>query len=681
MTQKRQFVLYPHNILILNPDAAEAEHLSRLCRSLGQVSTALTLEKAITLIEAINFHLAVVDSSLGTYSRLRGLFLRTTSIIITGRDESQIREIIRGWPQNRYLDFVAFPLPAENGQGFLRTLTKAAEHSQLINEVQALQRAIESNEVELHEAFSQIKDIKGFINDSVVKEVEKRLAIESQYILYRKEKLRIEDILKRIYAANDVTSLIDVVHDVKDIVKAQGVSLYVFEEDATHGRYLKPLVWDDAVLSHPDFAKHIVPLDAQDFAASAAYFGREINTTDFTFDRRLSRRYSEYLHSPLKSLLSVPVMHDRQVIGVLEVYNKTHEGQIVKKGFTKDDQQILRALSEHMSIAITKLNLIQYDPLTGLLRPDPFFVRVIQKLESESKRREESRLFALVMGDVDWFKNYNDRHGHEAGNKLLRELAAILKASIREEDLLCRYGGEEFLFFLTNIKTREEAPGFTERIRRNVEERHFDYQEFQPRNNLTMSFGITAFTKQRFASPASISKEELKTLVNEADMALLEAKGETEAKEDVQAAEDKALPPKNRTSVFRSDGEEQQALEKKHQTKPSEQRRHPRLYVSVLLLYREQGSQKVTRTVNLSVGGARIRTRGELPSDKQLEFMLILDENACQCRGDVVYSMQETVDQRTYSGIKFAELPPADQGTLEGFIDSLRRGKGASRPA
>lgn len=681
MTQKRRSILRPYNILILNPDAAEAEQLTRFCRSLGKVSTAPTIEKAIGLIESIEVHLAVVDVSLAAYSRLKGLFRRSTSIILTGRDENQIREIIKGWPQNRFLDFVAFPLPPENGQSLLRTLTKAAEHSQLIIEVQTLQKVIERNEVELHEAFSQIQDIKNFINNSVIREVEKRLSIESQYILFRKEKLKLEDILKRIYAANDVTSLIDVIHDIKDIVKAQGISLYVFEEDASHGRYLKPLVWDDAVLTHPEITKHIIPLDAQDFAASVAYFGREINTSDFTFDRRLSKRYSEYLHSPLKSILSVPVMHDRKVIGVLEVYNKTHEGQMVTKGFTKEDQQILRVLSEHMSIAITKLNLIHYDPLTGLMRPDPFFTRVIQKLESESKRREESRLFALVMGDVDWFKNYNDRHGHEAGNRLLRALAAILKSSIREEDLLCRYGGEEFLFFLTNIKTRQEALGFTERIRRNVEENHFDYQEFQPTNNLTMSFGITVFTKQRFMSPDSISKEELETLVTEADMALLEAKGEKKAQEGGQAAADKALPQKNRTVVFRSEEETPQAIDKKDNTEPSEQRQHPRLFVSVLLLYREQGSQKVTRTINLSAGGAKIRTRGELPSDKQLELLLILDESAFQCRGDVVYSMQEAGDPRIYSGIKFTELSPADQHILEGFLDSLRRGKGDSRPA
>ena len=191
---------------------------------------------------------------------------------------------------------------------------------------------------------------------------------------------------------------------------------------------------------------------------------------------------------PLQSLLGVPIMFDREVIGVIEVYNKTVKGKIVPEGFSRQDLQILRGLTEHIAIAMTKLNLIQYDALTGLLRPDPFFDQLLQKINTLSKRRREEGSHALVMGDVDWFKNYNDRNGHEAGNKLLRELADVLKNSIREGDLLCRYGGEEFLLFLSGITSAEEAMGFTERIRKNIEAYTFEKQEFQPNNNLTMSF-------------------------------------------------------------------------------------------------------------------------------------------------------------------------------------------------
>ena len=95
---------------------------------------------------------------------------------------------------------------------------------------------------------------------------------------------------------------------------------------------------------------------------------------------------------------------------------------------------------------------------------------------------------------------------------------------MREEDLLCRYGGEEFLFFLTSIKNGEEAYIITERLRRKISEFYFEGQEIQPKQNITMSFGITNFTKEKFKSPDAITKNALKKIADEADMALAVAR-------------------------------------------------------------------------------------------------------------------------------------------------------------
>jgi len=203
----------------------------------------------------------------------------------------------------------------------------------------------------------------------------------------------------------------------------------------------------------------------------------------------MTSRYVKSLRAPLRNLLAVPIMHDRKVIGVVEVYNKIPQGKAGAEGFSRDDQQILQGVSEHMAIAMMKLNLIQYDALTGLLRPDPFFEKVLQKVNAPGQRRREQGGRALVMGDVDWFKAYNDRNGHEAGNRLLRELAHVLKLSIREEDLLCRYGGEEFLILLPGCngsETRDKA----ERLRETVARAPVD----TPAGilNITMSVGGVA---------------------------------------------------------------------------------------------------------------------------------------------------------------------------------------------
>jgi diguanylate cyclase (GGDEF)-like protein len=663
-------------ILILNANAEEKGLLQRICSTMGTVHSASNLPGAISYLESMNFHVLVVDSRFASYSSLKGLVKRTTSIIITGKEEKELKDLLRDWPHNRYIDYRISPLFETKDDSFLRALRTAIDHSLLKTEVYSLQRTVERTEMELRDAYSEIKEIKNVINESVIKELEKRIEMEAKYIWFKREKKKIEDILKNLYTANDVTNLLDIVHDIKDIIRARGISLYILEQSNALGKYLKPLVWDNAFLSHPEFSKHVVLLDAQDFAASVARYGQEINTKELTYDARLSKRYVEQLKIPLRNILSVPLMHDRQVIGVLEVYNKIQAKNAKPQGFSEEDQQILRTLTEHIAIAITKLNLIQYDALTGLLRPEPFFEKVIQEIKSPRKRRQEEASYALVMGDVDWFKNYNDRNGHEAGNRLLRDLANILKASTREGDLLCRYGGEEFLFFLSGTKSVEEACRITERIRKTVEEHYFEYQEYQPRNNMTMSFGLTYFTPENIESLDLITKNDLKKLANEADIALAEAKGKNAKALESHQKEDTS-PPKNKVCVYyRKDVEE---LSKEGMIRPyqerfiQERRKYERFYTSTILIYRRENSHKVTKTINLSLGGAKISSDLKLPSAQTLDLILILGSKARQLKGEVIYSEKAKGEfLRYHSGLKFVDLSFEDRKVLEDYFASLQ---------
>ncbi len=79
---------------------------------------------------------------------------------------------------------------------------------------------------------------------------------------------------------------------------------------------------------------------------------------------------------------------------------------------------------------------------------------------------------SLVFLDIDHFKRINDRHGHETGDRVLQQLAARLQATVRETDLLFRWGGEEFVILLAHTAA-EDAPVLAERIRAAVAERPF----------------------------------------------------------------------------------------------------------------------------------------------------------------------------------------------------------------
>jgi len=660
-------------IFLLNENPGQITLFSSLLQDIGPAEIAGSPEKAVAFAAKTDLNVLIADQSLAEASRLKEALTPKTSLLITGNDEPAAREIIKGWPADFFIDFVPVPVTDKDKERFLRAVKKAAEYSRLKYELEKLSSQKPSSE-RIKEVYSEIKEIKNFISDNVVKELERRIALQVRYLWFQRRKQKIEDILRKIYMANDVSSLLDMVSDIKELIQASGITFYIIDKNETLGKYLKPLVWDDAFLSQPEFSKYIALLDSPDFAAQVVRLREDINISNFASDKRLSKRYIEHLKQPLRSILCVPIMHEKEVIGVLEVYNKLHKGGVSKYGFTREDEQVLRGLSEHISLAMTKLNLIQYDALTGLLRPDPFFEKVIQKINSRSKRRQEIGSYAMVMGDVDWFKNYNDRHGHEAGNKLLRKLAAVLKTSIREDDLLCRYGGEEFLFFLTGVNSLEEACILTERIRKNIEEQYFENEESQPRSNLTMSFGVTLLPrKEGFFT--SIDKYELKKVANEADMALAEAKGKRFAHPGPLTDEERDLF-KNKVCAYQRDFQDRErkgAVIKPYREEFfEEKRKFERLYVSTLLLYGENGHYRVTKTINLSLGGVRIFSDTKLSLAKTIDLFLILENKATPFKGAVIYSQRAGEESSQYhTGIQFKEMAAKERKALENYLSSL----------
>ena len=114
-----------------------------------------------------------------------------------------------------------------------------------------------------------------------------------------------------------------------------------------------------------------------------------------------------------------------------------------------------------------------------------------QRLQEEVLRSGRSQTpLALIMLDVDHFKKYNDTFGHQAGDQLLRTLAAILSSFARPVDFAARYGGEEFVLILPNF-VRTEAIQVAERIRARVAEEPFVFNGSPTR--ATMSLGVAAF--------------------------------------------------------------------------------------------------------------------------------------------------------------------------------------------
>jgi len=670
--------MFQTRILVIHPSPSEADRLARLANKFGPARAETSAEASLAAFAEGDVAAAVVDAAFSRSTALRAMVRPPTGVLLTGDNEDEIARAADDWPPGVDIDFCRTSPAEPRDLAFLRALGRVVENARLKSEAAGLRRSMGLQETKVRDVLTEIQEIKGLLNSGFLREIEKRLAIEARFVGAQKERQRVESILRRIYGADDVSSLLDIVPEIRDIVQAESVTVYIMEENEVIGRYLKPLVWDNAFLTHSDFSKFIAPLEAQDFAASAARFGHDVSAANLTFDRRLSKRYTSFLKTPPHSLLAVPVMHGAKVIGVLEVVNKKSGTKLAPEGFSREDQQILRGLSDHVAIAMTKLNLIQFDPLTGLLRPEPFFEKVLQKVNALSKRRREEGAVALVMGDVDWFKAYNDRNGQEAGNKLLRELAHVLKLSIREEDLICRYGGEEFLFFLMGVKSVEEATILTERIRKNVEDHYFEFQEFQPKANLTMSFGVTVFPRNEGETPAGLTRDDLKRLAGEADLAMAEAKGKRRPDLKPRGGAEGPID-KNRVCsfVWQEYGLARAGAADEAAGKPRffrEKRKYERFNVSTPILFREDGGFRVAKTVNISLEGARVVSDAPLPAGPSLDAILVIEERATLIKSDIVYTEKGGGEPAFYySGVAFKDLAWKEIKGLESYLAQFRR--------
>lgn len=104
--------------------------------------------------------------------------------------------------------------------------------------------------------------------------------------------------------------------------------------------------------------------------------------------------------------------------------------------------------------------------------------------QNEYKRFERThRPFSLLMFDIDNFKKVNDRYGHHTGDRILKELCHVIRKELRSIDLLCRWGGEEFLVILPETK-KKEIDVIAERLRHSVAEHDFGLERL-----ITISLG------------------------------------------------------------------------------------------------------------------------------------------------------------------------------------------------
>jgi len=179
----------------------------------------------------------------------------------------------------------------------------------------------------------------------------------------------------------------------------------------------------------------------------------------------------------------------------------------LKEKFTDIDRY-----AEELNSANRKLmDLAIHDGLTGLFNHKQMKYSLAMETERASRFRHPLSILIL---DLDNFKGFNDTHGHPVGDRALREIAQILKTSIRKVDIPARYGGDEFLIILPET-ARAEAYAIAERLRVTVFNHPFPVNADGLTGHMTISVGIGELINESLSSTDLLSR---------ADACLYEAK-------------------------------------------------------------------------------------------------------------------------------------------------------------
>ncbi|PKL41116.1 MAG: hypothetical protein CVV44_00315 [Spirochaetae bacterium HGW-Spirochaetae-1] len=268
---------------------------------------------------------------------------------------------------------------------------------------------------------------------------------------YITNSLEKEEILKRI------------LQQIKDLLQCERSSMLLVDVEVNQLKF--------AILSKDDEGEMLKDTrlkKGEGIAGTVWSNGTPMIINDPLNDPRFSNIADKKSHMRTSSILAVPLTVDGEIIGVIEAINK------INGKFTHFDLIILQYISTQSAIAIKNADLYTMaikDGMTRLFIHKYFKERLVEELK---RSRRYKHPLTLAMFDIDHFKVFNDTYGHQAGDRVLKEVAAVIEDNCRSMDIPCRYGGEEFAVILPET-SQNDAIIFMERIRQKIDLMHIEY--------------------------------------------------------------------------------------------------------------------------------------------------------------------------------------------------------------
>jgi len=225
-------------------------------------------------------------------------------------------------------------------------------------------------------------------------------------------------------------------------------------------------------------------------AGWVAKSGEAAIVPDVSADPRFSGQVDKVTNMLTHSVICVPIRTKDRVLGVIEIIN-----YVGKRDFGSEDLGLLQAMADYAAIALE--NAIHFKRIHELTITDDvtslYNARHLNfVLETEIYRSNRYHYeFSLIFIDLDHFKEVNDTHGHLVGSKLLREIAEVVRSSLRLIDYAFRYGGDEFVVLLPQTG-KESATVVARRLRQRLNEARFIADE-NLNLHVTASLGLATF--------------------------------------------------------------------------------------------------------------------------------------------------------------------------------------------
>jgi diguanylate cyclase (GGDEF)-like protein len=297
----------------------------------------------------------------------------------------------------------------------------------------------------------------------------------------------LQHFLERISCADPVKTYNSIVSNSKELLQSERASILVLDESSNELilKAASGLATDPTSVSPIRVGEGV--------SGQVIDSGKALMVTDLRREGRKpaspDRKYKT------NSFISYPIIISGRKVGVLNVTDKSGG-----RSFDEVDLSLLEIIGPQVALALeraewqeraTEFQLMSItDPLTALPNRRYLEERLMEEL-NRSRRYDFPMSFLMI--DIDDFKAYNDKNGHQAGDLALQITAHCLKGALRSADVASRYGGEEFCILLPQTAIAE-AGAIADRIRHRVSTTHFPHGKTQPLGHVTVSIGVSTFS-------------------------------------------------------------------------------------------------------------------------------------------------------------------------------------------